>query len=85
MVQWVNDLASSLLWRRFNPWPRNVCMPRVQPTKKKRKKNAKKKGLIERTHELSGWLHIFPRVSFGEPSPPEWEASGLHLLSQPQG
>ena len=40
---WVEDLAlslqqlGSLLWHKFNPWPRNLHMPRVQrpPPQKK--------------------------------------------------
>ena len=37
MAQWVKDPALSLLWLgsllccRFNLWPRNFCMPQVQP------------------------------------------------------
>ena len=27
----VKDLASSLLWLGFNPWPGSLCMPQVQP------------------------------------------------------
>ena len=30
----VKDLALSLLGLRFNPWPKNGCMPGTQPTKK---------------------------------------------------
>ena len=26
MAQWVRDLALSLLWLRFDPWPRNFHM-----------------------------------------------------------
>lgn len=39
MAQWVKDQALSLLWRRsllwhrFNPWFRNLAMPRVWPKK----------------------------------------------------
>ena len=31
----VKDLALSLLWLRLDPWPRNFCMPQVQPKNKK--------------------------------------------------
>ena len=34
VVQWVKYLALSLLWYRFDPWPRNF-----QQKKKKKKKN----------------------------------------------
>ena len=40
MVQRVKDPVSSLLWlgsvlwRGFDPWPGNFCIPRVQPKKK---------------------------------------------------
>ena len=37
----VRDLALSLLWLRFNPWPRNFCMPWALPKKKKKKKKRK--------------------------------------------
>ena len=42
MTQWVKDPALSLqwlgplLWRMFNPWPRNFHMPQAQPGKKKK-------------------------------------------------
>ena len=44
VMQWVKDLAlsllwlGSLLWRRFDTWPGNFHMPWVQPKKEKRKK-----------------------------------------------
>ena len=41
MVQWVKDLALSLLWHGFHPWPWNFHMPQEQPKKKKRKKKKK--------------------------------------------
>ena len=25
LAQWVKDLVLSLLWFRFDPWPRNFC------------------------------------------------------------
>ena len=40
MAQQVKDLAlsllwfKSLLWRKFNPWPRNIHMPQVWPKTK---------------------------------------------------
>ena len=40
MVQWVKDLVLSLLWLwpqlwlRFDPWPGNFHMPRVEQNKK---------------------------------------------------
>ena len=43
VVQWVKDLASSLqqlrslLWPRFDPWPRKVHMLWGWPKKKKKK------------------------------------------------
>ena len=42
VVQWVKDMTLSLqglgmlLWREFDPWPRNFHMPWVQPKKKKK-------------------------------------------------
>lgn len=35
-MQHIKDLALSLLWCRFYPWPENVYMPGVQPKKKKK-------------------------------------------------
>ena len=35
MVKQVKDLALSLLWHGFDPWPWNFCMPQVWPKKKK--------------------------------------------------
>ena len=32
----VKDLASSLLWLRFDPWPRNFCVPWVWPKQNKK-------------------------------------------------
>ena len=32
----VKNLALSLLWLKFDPWPRSFCIPRVWPKKKKR-------------------------------------------------
>ena len=43
MAYWVKDPALSLLWFRsllccgFDPCPRNVCVPRIWPIKKKKK------------------------------------------------
>ena len=39
LIQWVKDLALSLLWLRlllwhgFDPWPGNICMPQTWPKK----------------------------------------------------
>ena len=52
----------SLLWHEFDPWPRNFCMPQVQPKKKRKKlpgrieiglntKNQEKKSEIKITEE----------------------------------
>ena len=44
VAKWVKELAlsllgfRSLLWHRFNPWPRNFHMPQVQPKNKKLKR-----------------------------------------------
>ena len=43
VAQRVKDLVVSLLWlwlllwRRFDPWPWNLCMPRVWPKNKREK------------------------------------------------
>ena len=48
MAQWVKNPALSLqwlrllLWHRFNPWPRNFCMPWTKPKKKTNKQTKKK-------------------------------------------
>ena len=36
MAQQVKDLALSLLWHGFNPWPQNFPMPQAQGKKKKK-------------------------------------------------
>ena len=41
VAQQVKDLALSLLWLRFDPWPGNIHMLWAQPKKKKRKKDKK--------------------------------------------
>ena len=33
MIQWVKDLALSLLWHRFDPWPGNFHVPQREPKK----------------------------------------------------
>ena len=33
MIQWVKDLALSLLWHRFDPWPGNFHVPQAEPKK----------------------------------------------------
>ena len=38
VAQWVKDLALSLLWCWFDPWPRKFCKLRVRQ-KKKRNEN----------------------------------------------
>ena len=49
VVQQIEDPALSLLWLwsllwlRFDPWPRNFLMPRVWPPKKNKKKQKNKK------------------------------------------
>ena len=59
MAQWVKDPVLSLLWlrlllwRRFDPWPRNFDMPQVWPKKKK-----------ERGWELLNLILPNPNTSF---------------------
>ena len=36
----VEDLALSLLWLRFGPWPRNFHMPQVGSSLSKKKKKS---------------------------------------------
>ena len=40
MAKWVKDPALPLLWKRFDPWPGNLCMMLAQPKKKKKPKNS---------------------------------------------
>ena len=54
VVQWVKDLALSLvwlellLWREFDSWPGNFPMTRVHPKKKKKeRKNCREKSCIQ--------------------------------------
>ena len=42
MVQQVKDLALSLLWLRFSPWPRNFYMPQGRQKIKVKKKKKKR-------------------------------------------
>lgn len=36
MVQWVMDLALSLMQCGFNPWPKSFCVLQAQPKKKQK-------------------------------------------------
>ena len=54
VVQWVKDLALSLqqlwslLWHKFDPWPKNFHMPQVQAkTKQNKTRKRKKRCLID--------------------------------------
>ena len=55
VVQWVKDLALSLvwlellLWREFNSWPGNFSMTRVHPKKKKKEKIAERRAVFSLT------------------------------------
>ena len=48
MAQQVKDLELTLLWLwlqlrcEFDPWPRNFCVPWVQPFEKKKRKEKEK-------------------------------------------
>ena len=65
MAQWVKDLVLPLLWLGwllwwgFNPWPRNFCMPQLQPKKKKACN-----GLVP---SMLGILFFFPPLLFIQP------------------
>ena len=54
MGQCVKDLVlslhqpESLLWLRFDPWPRNFSIPQGQPKKKKKKKKKGEKKLLKK-------------------------------------
>ena len=56
MGPWAKDPVLSLLWlrsllrHRFDLWPRNIHMPRVQPNKKKEKRQTKCHRLGEKSH-----------------------------------
>ena len=47
-MQWVKDLALSLLWLRFDPWPWNFRMPHAWPKKERRKGGRKVREKEER-------------------------------------
>ena len=60
VAYWVKGLVS-LLWCGFDPWPRNLCMPLVQP-KKKKKKTKNKNLIIEFPYDPAiPLLGIYPR------------------------
>ena len=64
----VKDPALSLLWHRFDLWPRNVCVPLVQPKKKKKKKvpsSHLKVSLSQENSLLSLWTWILSRKILG--------------------
>ena len=73
MAQQVENLALSLLWlrlllwRRFNPWPRNFCMPRVQSKNKRvfiyQNVGAAKKKKKSYTYTSKNVLNIYTKIS----------------------
>ena len=48
VAQWVKDLALSLLWYGFDPWPGNFLMLWAWPKKKKKKKETKETPVVGR-------------------------------------
>ena len=56
MAQWVKGLALSLLWLRFNPWPREL--PHATGTAKKTKQNkTKQNGVVGESGKVSSTPH----------------------------
>ena len=51
----VKDSALSLLWHRFNPWPRNFCMPQTGLENKTKQKSPQNK------KQCSGKFWLFPK------------------------
>ena len=43
MAEQVKDLVWSLLWRKFNPWPRNFHMLWAQPKERRRERQTERK------------------------------------------
>ena len=46
VMQRVRDLALSLLWCGFDPWPGNFRMPQAQPKKRRREEGKKEEHLV---------------------------------------
>ena len=46
----VKDLALSLLWLRFYPWPRNFYMPWAWPKKKREREREREKYYVLKTN-----------------------------------
>ena len=44
VAQQVKDLALSLLWHQFDPWPGNFCMLWVWPKQKQKQKTGYRQG-----------------------------------------
>ena len=52
----------SLLWHGFNLWPKNFCMPRVQPKKKKKNQEISKADHVEFELEFARYFSNANRI-----------------------
>ena len=49
----VKDLVLSLLWHRFDLWPRNFCILQAQPNKKAKERHYITRTMIQMTTDVS--------------------------------
>ena len=74
MAHQVKDLALSLLWLRFDPWPGNFYMSQGWPKNNKIKQNLpftiERCLLLQSVHIHCTKLH---KHSVGEKSSPDWQ------------
>ena len=54
----IQDVALSLLWYRFSPWPGNLCMSQTQSKKEKNQPPPKKKHIHRYKKQTNQWLPV---------------------------
>ena len=86
VAQQVKDLALSLLYCRFDPWPRNSCILQVQPErkkggKKKEKRRKKGKEKKKKKERKEGTVPAAEVVVQGRV--PVWESGAIFLVLSP--
>ena len=90
VAQWIKDpalplqqLGLLLLWRRFNPWPRNFCMPQCSQKNKNKNKNKTKqnKKITLNWFYYISKLNDTPIRGHDQKSPTTKRQSGWHSIS----